>query len=150
MVDPACYVPLEPEGRSMNRTHRLRPSLLREPALMIAAVAIGSLLAGCSNDDVGRCCRAIDGAENVVIPMPVQTENGLQNAIRRDPNFACDFLTCVAYQGTSAYCTKDCIDDSDCPDGFECRTVLQSDPGPSSQIQIDDRFCVREAHQCTD
>ena len=107
-------------------------------------------MTSCSDTDVGQCCRPIDGADDVQIPTPIQTDNGLQNAIRRDPKFACDFLTCVAYEGSEAYCTRDCIDDGDCPDGFDCLPVLQTDTGTLSQIQKDDKFCVRPAHQCTD
>ncbi|MEM7679011.1 MAG: hypothetical protein AAF449_23790 [Myxococcota bacterium] len=107
-----------------------------------------SFALGCSDDDVGRCCRAIDGADNVVIPQPIETDNGIQNAIRRDPNFDCDFLTCVAYEGSAAYCTKGCDTAEECPEGFECRAVLESDPGPGSQIRPEDKFCVRVAHVC--
>lgn len=134
----------------MNRTKSALMIRLRCALGASALIAMGSLLAGCNNDDVGTCCTAIDGAEDVEIPQPIVSEDGVQSAIRRDPNFACDFLTCVAYQGSEAYCTRDCIDDGDCPDGFECRPVLQSDPGPGSQIQIDDKFCVRDNHQCTE
>ena len=108
------------------------------------------MLMGCNDDDVGQCCSLIDGADAGLIPMPEPVDGGSTNAIRRDPRFNCEFLTCVAYQGSPAYCTRDCVDDSDCPDGFECRTVLQSDPGPTSEIQIDDKFCVRDNHQCTE
>ncbi len=122
----------------------------RAAGFVAVALVLSLAVAGCSEDDVGKCCEAIEGAQNVAIPMSIQTEDGFQNAIRRDPNFACDFLTCVAYQGSSTYCTRDCTDDDDCPRGFECRTVLQSDPGPTSAIQPDDTFCVRAAHQCTE
>ena len=123
----------------------------RQHALCVSALMVlTGALAACNDDDVGTCCSAIDGVENVEIPQPIVSEDGVQSAIRRDPNFACDFLTCVAYRGSEAYCTRDCVDDNDCPDGFECLPVLQSDPGPGSQIQIDDKFCVRDNHQCTE
>lgn len=123
---------------------------LRALGLGRAALLAALAMSACSDDDVGRCCRAIDGADDVEIPQSVETDNGFRNAIRRDPRFDCEYLTCVAYQGTSAYCTRDCIDERDCPDGFACRTVLRSDPGEQSQIQADDKFCVRDAHQCTE
>ena len=117
---------------------------------IVLSISLVATILGCSDTDVGRCCRAVEGAEDVRIPEPVQTENGLQNVVSRDRNFDCEYLTCVAYEGSSAYCTRECFDGRDCPDGFECRTVLQTDPGPGSSIQFDDKFCVRAAHQCTE
>lgn len=130
------------------RAH-LRPATEVSLAVSLAVCFATSLgaLAGCSEDDVGRCCMAIDGAE---VEIPVAEGN--QTAVRRDPSFDCDFLTCVAYPGFSAYCTQECSEPGECPEGFQCEPVLQTDPGSPvpGGITSDTKFCVREDHVCTE
>lgn len=94
---------------------------------------------------MGTCCQATDPS---LIPQP-DPEMPNQNIIRLDPAFDCSGLTCVSYQGSAAFCTRECRTERDCPDGFDCRTVLLSDPGPGANIGPEDKFCVRSAHACT-
>ncbi len=63
--------------------------------------------------------------------------------ISLDPAFDCDNLTCVSYQGSMAYCTERCQTDASCRKGYSCVPVIQSDPGPNSNIGPNDRFCVK-------
>lgn len=107
------------------------------------ALAAAACLAGCDDSDVGRCCEVI-GADPSIIPVSTETDEGdFINDIARDPAFDCNSLTCVAFQGSEAYCTERCDRDEDCPEGFECRPVLRSEPPPGSAIGPEDRFCVR-------
>lgn len=108
-------------------------------------------LTACSNSDVGECCESIPGRDS---KLPVSTVNNDEknpsytDAVKLDPAFDCASLTCVAYRGMPAYCTEPCHSNKDCPKGFSCEKVLASDPGPTSYIQPDDRFCVKEKHTC--
>lgn len=78
--------------------------------------------------------------------MPVAEKNDRGEYIddlSRDPAFDCEFLTCVSYQGSQAYCTRTCETDDSCPSGFVCRRVLESDPGPDSNVDPNAKYCVR-------
>ncbi len=112
-----------------------------------------SLLLGCTETDVGRCCELIDPSLDTRIPTSTLAGGGddrrFTSAIAQDPGFDCDSLTCVAYQGTRAFCTARCFGAEDCPEGFVCEPVLTSDPGPDAPIQPSDRFCVRSGHECS-
>lgn len=116
-----------------------------------AGLALGFLAvsgAAC-DDDVGRCCDVIDPALAGRIPTATVTPMGLPTSdIAIDPAFECESLTCVAYQGSRAYCTARCFEDADCPEAFDCAPVLESDPGPGSDIRPTDRFCVRSDFVC--
>lgn len=131
---------------------RVRSSNRRTPALLIALAAVTVSTAGCLEDDVGTCCEALDEAREMLIPVapePDPMTGQVANVIRQDPGFDCSGLTCTAYQGSAAFCTRECQETEDCPEGFECQPVLESDPGPGAMIQPGDKFCVRAPHDCT-
>lgn len=118
-------------------------------ALLTAALALA--VTGCEKDDVGVCCEVLDPAKADRIPVapePDPANMSQASVIRQDPTFDCSGLTCTAYQGSKAFCTRQCNEDAECPEGFSCLSVLESDPGPDSQIQPDDKFCVRTGHDC--
>lgn len=118
----------------------------------LVLVFLSGLLFACE-DDVGRCCSTLDPDDSARIPVSTtSTAGGSQptSDIALDPAFDCDSLVCVAYRGARAYCTEGCFEDDDCPENFVCRPVLETDPGPESQIRPGDRFCVREGHVCSD
>jgi len=110
-------------------------------AAILVATAAG--LGACNDEDIGRCCTVLIDDQSL-IPVSEPTGDGdFSNDIARDPAFDCSSFTCVAFRGSEAYCTDFCDSDEDCPEGFECRPVLQSDPPPGSTIGPEDRFCVR-------
>lgn len=122
-------------------------------ALLAAALAITATGVGCEKDDVGTCCVTLspDTADRIPVaptPNPADPNDTQSSVIRQDPTFDCSGLTCTAYQGSKAFCTRQCYDDAECPEGFTCSPVLESDPGPDAQIQPEDRFCVRVSHDC--
>lgn len=127
---------------------------IRTRLLVLAAAAgLSAFGAGCLSDDVGVCCEVLDPDKADRIPVAPTPEPGSEfggqaSVVRQDPAFDCSGLTCTAYQGSKAFCTRQCNEDADCPEGFTCAPVLESDPGPDSQIQPDDKFCVRAAHDC--
>jgi hypothetical protein len=133
--------------------HRPRPVSPLGAGPRWALLALGLLgaaaLTGCPRDDVGTCCTLLPGADVALIPVP-DPANPDQDVIRLDPSFDCSGLTCVSYQGSKAYCTRECQAVADCPVGFDCRTVLQSDPGPGANIRPTTKFCIRDAHVCGD
>lgn len=122
-------------------------------ALLTATLAIAVTGMACDKDDVGTCCVVIDPtlADRIPVapePDPADVNMTQASVIRQDPVFDCSGLTCTAYQGSKAFCTRQCNDDAECPEGFTCAPVLESDPGPGAQIQPDDKFCVRTGHDC--
>lgn len=127
---------------------------LKHRILTVFSTAILSAVGiGCLQDDVGTCCQVLDEANMSVIPIapppdPMDENPVAGSSIRQDPAFDCSGLTCVAYQGSKAFCTRQCEEDADCPEGFTCGNVLDSDPGPNAMLQADDKFCVRTAHDC--
>jgi hypothetical protein len=106
------------------------------------------LSAACSKEDTGQCCKVLPGREPTLIPQPESGDDGPRNVIRIDPAFDCENLTCVSYQATPAYCTKECAFDDGCPEGFACEPVIVSDPGPDSNIRPGTKFCVRVQSEC--
>ena len=121
--------------------------------LITVTLALACTTTACLKDDVGTCCQVLDETKKDLIPVAPAPDPNDPNAdpasvIRQDPAFDCSGLTCTAYQGSKAFCTRECQDASDCPEGFTCTTVLKSDPGPGSAIRGDDTFCVRVAHDC--
>lgn len=121
--------------------------------IALSVAGLGLLGTGCLKDDVGTCCQVLDESKTNLIPVPPEpdpmSENPTQaNVIRQDPAFDCSGLTCTAYQGSTAFCTRQCEDDAECPEGFTCGPVLESDPGPGAMIQPGDKFCVRAPHDC--
>ncbi len=115
----------------------------------LAALALAAVLGavGCQKDDVGTCCKVLPGSDQNLIPRP-DPENPALDLIKLDPAFDCSGLTCVSYQGSAAYCTRECTEVADCPEGFDCRSVLQSDPGPGSNLRPSTKFCIRDQHVC--
>lgn len=115
-----------------------------------ALCVVACTLIACSESDAGVCCETVSGVDPSIIPMPGMTPGGdVINDVSRDPAFLCNELTCVSYRGSEAYCTVMCTRNSDCPEGFVCAPVLQSNPGPGSPIQPDDRFCIRPEEQAS-
>ena len=122
-------------------------------ALALVLTAFTATTTGCLEDDVGTCCEALDEEREALIPVapdPDPVTGQVANVIRQDPGFDCSGLTCTAFEGSAAFCTRQCEDDEDCPEGMSCRAVLESDPGPGAMISVDDKFCVRSPHDCTD
>jgi len=110
-----------------------------------AAWVVGAAAAffGCDDSDVGRCCEVIDADESI-IPTSTRTPTGdFRNDITRHPAFDCNSLTCVAFRNSEAYCTERCNEAADCPEGFACEVVIESEPPAGRSIGPDDRFCVR-------
>lgn len=112
--------------------------------LAAATLALASL-SGCANDDAGTCCKGLNAEATAKIPEP--DPNG-GDRVRQDPKFDCSGLTCVSTAGSPTYCTHPCRDDGDCPDGMRCEAVLQSDPGPGTQLTPEDTFCVSATPFC--
>ena len=125
-----------------------------------AAVLIAAMVAGCTKDDVGTCCKTLDDAKTSLVPL-FDPAKPLDD-VSRNPAFDCDAMNCVVYRASpKAYCTRKCTADTECPGGFVCAPVLQSEPCDSTKktVQTDDdceegailasdKFCVAEAHRC--
>lgn len=148
----AVVRPIRRHGLTQSRAWGPDPrSRARRFGLWALALSVTTLAAACNSDDTGNCCRVLAGRDANLVPKPEKAPSGEWiNAIKLDPAFDCSNLTCVSYQGTNAFCTKACQEADDCPEGFACEPVLQSDPGPGSNIQPGDRFCVKVGHACTE
>ena len=122
---------------------------MRSTKAWLLAPFLLTALAGCLDSDVGVCCKVVAGADGSLIPQPETNMSGdPRDVIAQDPKFDCSQVFCVSYQGSPAYCTRQCRDASDCPDGYACQPVLQSDPPEGSQISPDDKFCVKKITEC--
>lgn len=122
------------------------------PRVHLAVTLLLTALAGTAcDDDIGRCCSVLDPALADRIPTSTTSSSGNPTSdIALDPAFDCESLICVAYRGSRAFCTARCFSNDDCPEGFECRSVLESSPGEGAEIQPGDRFCVRDRHVCAE
>lgn len=115
----------------------------RRVVTLLTAIGSTGLLA--CEDDVGTCCMAFDDATRAKIPVP-DAMGG--DRIRQDPRFDCSGLTCISTAGSPTYCSRPCREANDCPNGYSCEAVLQSDPGPGAMIGPEDLFCVTTAPEC--
>lgn len=139
----------------MLETHSLRP-------FASIAFAASLVFTGACKDDVGQCCEVLPGGDESLIPQPEQRDDGtFIDNIKLNSGFDCESFVCVSYKGSRAFCTQECAFDDACPDGFRCEPVLESAPCdyqnetpdesddcPPGTITPEDKFCVRDNHQC--
>jgi hypothetical protein len=123
---------------------------LRSPRLFAVSVLLvwAAFAPACAKEDTGECCTVLPGRNEMLIPQPETGPDGPRSIVRIDPAFDCDDLTCVSYKGSAAFCTKECAFDDGCPEGFTCEAVIMSDPGGSSNIGPNTKFCVRGPTEC--
>lgn len=112
-------------------------------ASLVAAVAI----LGCETHDLGRPCELLLGDQDpAVSPYDDRARTETITAVGQAACLPCDELICVALDGITGYCSKRCIDDSNCPTGFVCRVVIEADPDAAadddSQQFAGAGFCV--------
>jgi hypothetical protein len=62
--------------------------------------------------------------------MPLDGGTAIQDSVE----FNCENESCVAFEGSQAYCTQDCLASSTCPNGFTCEYVVRSSGPPDSGI----------------
>lgn len=101
-----------------------------QAGLVIGLLIMGLGTVGCAGDLYGSCeirpetgdvlesCLTDDGSQTV-------------SCVARDQG-QCQSGACGRYQGSRAFCTRSCADDSDCPAG-ECREFV---------FQSGERYCV--------
>jgi hypothetical protein len=67
------------------------------------------------NCTAGECGPAVqtDGARTAT-----------REAVGQSTAYPCESLICVASQGRPGYCSQKCRNDAGCPDGFECREIM--------------------------
>lgn len=104
---------------------------LRAAAVLVTFLVWGGTT-GCEDTDIGRCCSVLDARDEGLIPQAEVDANGVYiSVMATDPAFDCEELTCLSYAGSRAYCTRECIADSNCPEGFVCAQVIMSQAGPN-------------------
>jgi hypothetical protein len=92
-------------------------------------------LFACEPSDLGRACPPPDGtADPTTTGSTDDNEIVFPATVRKDGK--CEYFQCVSTQVRQNYCSKECANDRDCPDGFTCATLQPV--GPLSQ----DRFCL--------
>lgn len=147
----------EPRASAPYATAPRRPS--RGPSRVWAAFAVVGLLAGglaaCQDEDTGTCCTAVTAEGRARVPVPDRPANAVgRDIIRANPRFECEELLCTSFQGSEPVCTRPCSDTRPCGEGFECKPIIVSDPGPDATIRPGDTFCVRKtcagAQECPD
>lgn len=110
-----------------------------------ALLAAGNL-AGCDEEDTGLCCTAATPAGKLQVPVPDRPAGqDPRDIIRANPKFECEQLVCTSFAGSDPFCTRPCSDGKPCGEGFECKDVVTSDPGPDSQFRPGDTYCVRKS-----
>lgn len=120
------------------------------PSFAIALLAT----AGCNSETTGQCCTAATEEARMQIPQPDRPDGSVpRDVVRSNVRFDCDEDTfCASVSGSEPVCTRKCTESTPCPDGFECRSLIQSMPPPPpdggvSNISPGDLFCVRKT--CT-
>ena len=115
-------------------------------ALLASLVCTLVLVSGCQQEDTGQCCNALLSDASTAVPNPEFPGDGgiPRNLVAQHPAFDCESLTCVSWQGSTAFCSRRCSANKPCPQGFNCKPVLESNPGAGASIQPGDTFCVRQ------
>ena len=118
---------------------------IRPSQLIYVLFAASTLLVACQEEDTGRCCEVLLSDASTAIPSPEFPGDGgiPRNLVAQHPAFDCESLTCTSWQGSDPFCTRKCNAERPCPQGFECKAILESDPGMGASISPDDTFCVR-------
>ena len=111
--------------------------------LFVFGLGFSSL--ACQTEDTGRCCETLITDASTALPTPEFTGDGgiPRNQVGQHPAFDCESLTCVSWQGSQPFCTRKCTESRPCPQGFDCKPVLESSAGEGASIQPSDTFCVR-------
>ncbi|MEE2903415.1 MAG: hypothetical protein VYC39_13855 [Myxococcota bacterium] len=115
-------------------------------ALSISLVGLVTIATSCQQEDTGRCCDVLLSDASTAIPnAEFPGDGGIpRNLVAQHPAFDCESLTCVSWQGSTAFCSRRCSAGKPCPQGFNCKPVIESDPGAGASIQPGDTFCVRQ------
>lgn len=99
-------------------------------ALWLAVVVMG-----CETGDIGTPCPEMDlGGEQPTSPADGNADDGSvvsvrgNEAVEYNVEFPCTSAICVATLGRQPYCSRECDDKMQCPDGFSCRRVMAMGP----------------------
>lgn len=143
----------------------MRSPFMRRILTAALLVFAGVWANACNKSDIGECCEVLPGNPATLPELeyrPGTPPSPIDN-IKIDPGFNCDGLACVVYAGSpAAYCTQECEFDDNCPKGFSCLPVLESqacdedhvteeitDDCPPGAVTTKDKFCVKlSAHDC--
>jgi len=100
--------------------------------LVTVLLALG--LAACEKDDLGVSCAAPTGSTGVTETNPADNEIDFPATVRTDG--ICESYQCVSSKVRTEYCSRQCISNRNCPDGFECSQLQPVGP------LKDQRFCL--------
>lgn len=116
-------------------------------AVLLAALSAAAALSGCAEETTGQCCTTANEEARAKIPVPDRPEGSVpRDVVRSDVRFDCEEdIFCASVKGSEPVCTRKCTESTPCPDGFDCAPLIESDPGPMSNIRPGDQFCVRKA-----
>ena len=111
---------------------------------MFVNAAVGGVLCafvivlGACSDDFGTPCNFHSSSEIEEYCGSTTTEAGNPSTSTCvDPiNADCESRVCVIYQGSSAFCSKHCAEDGNCPGGSRCEHPL----GATEGICIPNRY----------
>lgn len=100
------------------------------------ALAVLSLVVftGCA-DDLYAPCDLDPNSQDPAVQLCGSDEGGTDKSCVVESQAQCDTLICGRFNGSSAFCTKRCSADSDCPSGICTEFVFQSGA----------KYCVEEA-----
>ena len=80
----------------------------------------------CEKHDIGEPCPQLLGDESAGTGTDNREET--QEVVAQDLSFPCEELVCIATAGRPGYCSKKCLENAGCPDGFNCREVQPLGP----------------------
>ncbi len=101
--------------------------------LVVVAVALATLSASaCAEDDLGAPCGP--AAADRVIVEPGRTD------VVQSVAFTCTSTLCMSLRGSEPFCTRACVDDTECRPGYRCEVAVV--PAPDGGTSLPQRLCT--------
>ena len=107
-------------------------------SLLIAVVILGLTMVGCADDLYGECTIS---DEEEGLEQCLQSSDSQSVSCVVSGQIECQSGACGKYRGSSAFCTRPCQEDGDCPSG-RCREFVMRVEG--SHHCVADQFLPRD------